>query len=710
MVSVLDWLGRASNALAGFLSIVSQAANSGDWSTVVNTITTWAQNLSTIIGGKLANLFSPENVAWALTEGRARLVSWIIDKLGGILTEAINNISENMPAIIQGASQYVKDLIPNLITGIENSWTILSNSISFQSAGITNALSNMWDALLVETDMKGKSLSDIMSGVLPAVTNMWNMYSPQIGDALSGVWESIKQAFNRVWDWLMENYGSKEAFSKVIQGMIDNFGEMQSTAVNELFNMLGVASRWIVSFLSGPEVNSAFEDVKDAMSRFGENIGFILGAAITDFYKMAMREMPKIMWATLKWIVDNVPSLAAELLKVAMSIIDVLNETIMGIIKGLILGVVSALGREDWIPSITKFFDDLSRNYRATSKMITDSLDEFARWWNSFSLADMFSNFIRFVGGLVSTVLPEAIEVLSHLPGILVDQVGVSIKRALTDMLTVIQNSLTAMTDSLPGGGLVSDWIRSKFGNMRDAINNVGGSTYDAQERIHMFTEAIGHLNAQYNQLIYNTQTASRSVSGHAADAIVDNTKKIATAANTLDNASVSGLADSMSATTRELQTNMSDMSYTMQSMALQSFTPVGDRVAVGVMTGFSDALPQMRTVFEQMNSQMYDVAEQMMYDVVPHFQMVGNAIADAIGRGFSSSWASVSASINAAVSSTAMYSGGMAAPMSVAGTTSVTNYNNRSVDMNVTINQTTPTSTFDNLRYAQALAQAKIF
>ena len=662
MTSALNWLTQATNSLAGFLSVVSQAATTGDWTTVTTTISTWATNMSTIITDNLRNLFSPENVAWFLTEGRANLVSFVIEKLGGIFTEAINTVSANLPATIQSASQYVKELIPNLITGIENSWNTLSSTISLTSSGLVNAFHGMWDTIQEITNTRGQTITQMVGNLPIAIAAMWEANKSSIRSGSDGLFDIIRESYQTTWEWIKSNIGSRDNFVQLSNSLSDEFSLWYRNAAESAWRTFSELTDKVVAYFTGPEFAASFDSASAVMGKSAEEAAFRLGVIIINFFKDTIKQGVVAAKEMYAYLVDQGPTLLAIGLSLFFKIKAAIDATIIRTISGLIQGILAAFGLTDWIPAVARFFDGLVDNVNRSSNDITTALNRFANWWRSLELGTMLRNFVTFVSNYVTRIMPQTVMLLAQMPGMIIDAAGNVIKEAMINMLTMIQNAIQSILGAIPGMSGYISTIQQMFQGWRDTVDGIGGTTAEATARIEAWRQALLAYNRDLNNLMI--ETGMDNLAGQTAVGARSMARSAATVTESLNkmaNTNISNLAADVSYTTNQLQSSLSDM------------------------------------------------ARTLMTTTTPMFMQLGSAIAGGIASGFDTAWASVAANIQNSVSGVAgMTVAGRAG--GGGGVASITNVNNRSVDMNVTINQTTPTSTYDNLRYAQSLAQAKIF
>jgi tape measure domain-containing protein len=606
MISVISWLTQGAGALTNFMNVASEAVRTGDFSTLSNMIKEGSSTIIRALGELVRSLLSPENVAWALTEGRVNLMIAIKNTLEEIFGGSIDEVSQKIPGWISGAKQYLDEFIPELLNGLSNSWTLLSNEFNISPNGILNAFSTMWD-----------SIAPTISNLPQMIGDAWRDNAPAIQNGISVAWEWIKDQLRRLWNWIETD--GMQGLDTAIRGLISLFS---SGGWNDF-------------------MNEADRSITEAMGAIGELAGKMLVTALFDY----------------------LPSIVAQLLKFVFQLTRLVSNGMNNLISGLIQGMLRIIGMDEAADKVKAFFEGQINATRNAVNFISEALDRFTNFWNSIDITGTFRNFVRLVSEYFSTIFPKWLAGLAQIPEMLLNTASIGIKRALTDMVTVIQNAITSITDNTWGLSGVSDSVRATFQNMRDSINNIGGSLEGQMNAVSNWMENMNQVEQMTADLIRNNGRIVSYGIQQNNRAIQETAKTVEYAASKVNEADLDEFTASINRAQSQLRTQMASSAQVLTGTVGNMFESVGQQIANGIYDGFMSTWP-----------------------------LVADAIQSAIQ--------SVSTPLSTVPSSTP----------NISSTGSVSTVNNKNVNLNVTINQTTSTTPVENLRYAQALANARIY
>jgi hypothetical protein len=663
MMAALDWLARATNNLANFLLVVRDALRTNDFSTLGNMIGNFARSAAEGLSTLFGNLLSPENVTYALVTGKTVLIDFIIRTLSEILTGAINAVSQNLPQWVQNGSTYLRELVPLLIQSLKDSWNTLSNTIQLSGDGLANALGNLWNTIKSISGLESDNVASMIGNLPNQIAAWWTDNLPAIQDGMNSIMNAVINGYNNTWDWIKSNIGSREQFTQLSNDLSVSFQNFYRETVDKGYEMLGNFIGAITTFLTGPQLAAAMKKVQENLGWGAEELGFRIGVIIGDLIETIMVNGRTAVMNFVQLILNEGPSLIAALLSFVESILATLNITILRAIQGLIEGILASLGLTDWIPAVSAFFDGLVRMISENSRMVQDILNNFANWWRSLELGTMLRNFIEFATNFASQVMPRILAIMGRIPELLINMTSVSIKTAMTDMITTLQNAVTAITDNI-GLDSVSNYVRNSFQNIRDSINDLGGPIEAQMDFVRQFNEYVRDIGMQNQQLMQQYGFSNASSTRAMSATIERAATTISKATATVNKADLGEFAQNLSNSQGQMRNALVQISNTLSGEAVSLFTPVGTRIAQGVLDGFLLSMPAVESAMR-------------------------NAL-----DGISS---------NLSLSSSA------ASPSS-RGISSISTVNNKNVMLNLTVNQTAPQSLVENIRYAQALATSRIY
>lgn len=635
LASLLNWLTQTNIALTQFLLTVRDALNSGDFSALTGMFRSFSENIVSRLQETVGSLLTPENVVYALVTGKARLLNFIITTLTDLFINAINYVKENLPTWIQNGSAYLKELVPLLMQSLTESWNTLSGTLSLSADGIVNALSGLWQTVMNIARAESQNIA-ITVGDIP------NMIANKLSENF--LTSSGRAEFIRYFSLFMEE---ARAFSA---NFIDSAYEMMG-------NFVGSVSK----FFTGPELSNAFTTLRIRLGDAAEEIGFRIAIIAADLIKTMIANSKVNFENFVMLILNEGPSLLAAIMSVFVQIEATLRATVLRAIQGLITGILTAFGLTDWIPAINKFFDEMVRDIEMSASAITNALNGFANWWRGLELGTMLRDFTRFVQDYAVTIFPRIVQILAQMPTLLVNMASVSIKTALRDMVTTLQNAITSITDSM-GLSPVSDYVRRTFQIIRDSINGLGGPIQQQVDWLRQFNDYIRETGQQSQQLLTQFGFSNAGATRAVTTSIANSAQTIARATSVVNDSDLGQFAQNLSSAQSSMRNSLSQIASTLSGDAVSLFTPVGIRIAQGILEGFLAALPSIES----------------------HMK---NALS------------SLSSQLSMSASTTTSQ-----------GVSAINTVNNKNVNLSVTINQSTPTNVVENLRYAQALATSRIY
>jgi hypothetical protein len=102
----------------------------------------------------------------------------------------------------------------------------------------------------------------------------------------------------------------------------------------------------------------------------------------------------------------------------------------------------------------------------------------------------------------------------------------------MTDMITTLQNAVTAITDNI-GLDSVSNYVRNSFQNIRDSINDLGGPIEAQMDFVRQFNEYVRDIGMQNQQLMqqygFSNASSTRTMSTTIEKAAITISKATAT-------------------------------------------------------------------------------------------------------------------------------------------------------------------------------------
>lgn len=662
MIAAIDWLTRAANALANFLFVVRDAIRTGDMSRLGSMFKTFGDNVATALGGTLQNLLSPENVAYALVTGKANLINFIITTLTEVFIGALGNIEKNLPTWVQNSASYMSRLVPLLLEELRTSWETLSSTLVLSASGILNALDGVWNTIKTVTGTETDTTAGLAGNLPNAVAAMWIENAPAMRAGMEAIMAEVRNGYYNTWEWIRTNIGSREQFIALSSDLGTEYANFSREVANKSNDMLSEFVANIVSFLTGPNIASAMRQVRDDLGFAAEELFFRLGVIMVDLTKTAVKNQVTGLTNTLMTVINDLPQLLAGIFAVFEQIETTINVTVLRSIQGLITGIISALGMTDWVPAIDKFFDDTVQNIEESSRKMMESLNNFSNWWRSLELGTMLRNFTQFTFDFATNVMPQVVAAMARLPELLISLTSSIIKTALTDMITTLQNGITAITDRMNLGS-VSQFVRESFQNIRDGIADIGGPMQQQMDFINEYNELLRQIGRENAQLMQQYGFTNASAATAANNTIARTATTIAKASATVNKSDIGEFAQNLNNAQGQMRTALVNIANTLSGEAVSLFTPVGTRIAQGVLDGFLASMPYVESAMR--------------------------SALDGISGSLSLS--------------------GAAAPTS-RGVSSISTVNNKNVMLNLTVNQTTPTTLVENIRYAQALATSRIY
>lgn len=718
-----------------YISIKNFISNiiAGGWEGAIARIKDFFSGLGATIAEQFGEngFLSPSNLANLVSGGRDRLYTFILQTIRG----GIDKIRENMPEIVAYFSAFLGTLMDNLSGLLATAW----GWISQDSTGLISSIGALLRTAGEEISKRMPDIGNLFSNLPSMISDAWANNSPAIMNGINVLWTFIKDQLGKVWNWISTD------------GMV-----LLDQALQVLFALLDSAIKGLLGMFSGDTFNNLFAEIESslvtALGAVGDLLGRMLYVAVTEY-------LPKLSEA----IYSYVPALGAVLLKIGIQLSNAVTNMLYSLVSGIIQGILRMMGLDEYADKVKKFFDNLIGQNREMVAKIATMLDAFTNFWLRIDILGTFSNFVNFVKDFIANGLPVLLQSLGAIPGLLVTMVSAKLNEALTGLVNTIESTINNIVSSLSLGSGVKNMFGNLFQGLRDNINGVTSTTAEAASAIHDWYSTLTSADSEWLQkargiLQFDSATQKTSTTTDKLANSVDKTSQAlstsnyeiyaqklstvsaATATLANDTSFLTELMKSMGGETasamRNINTTIASTDFAKSTATVtETMAQLGANSAkqfvtqfTGVITGTGRVamIDSIRVAFDSM------VAQLNSGIVYSKFYTVGQTIAQGIMAGLNANLTGVIqiiysrlgiagivqnistlqtqvTTLQQQVAALTPDGGGGGGGGGGAKNISTT-VNQKTVNMEVTINQTTPTDTVNNVRYAQALAASKIY
>lgn len=643
----LTFLGNLISGIAQFVSVVATAFKTGDYSA----ISTWFTGFWQVIKNSVANLFStvfsPEN----MVNTRVRITNALLK----MLQTAIQGVADSIPNIATWFSKFIT-LLEKVFTG--------EGTVQFETSGVLSAINNLFTAIWTEMTNRLPNLVTVMESLPEKIGAAWEINSPKMSAAISRFWnQKLIPAIGQLWKWL-------EA----------NGGKAMKMAADAIIN-------WIGSPSFDNVVASVLQGLSNALGAIARSLVHLLPTLLFDLLPALMSALDVLMQRLMTWVSTA------------------LNSTV----GGLLAGILDNMGLKEWGTSVVSYFDGVN-------KRLNEGADK--NIWKINAQSDAWRHYRRVIE--TTTLSNEEFRKVEQQMFTDMD----NINKGMYVFYDVAPKAFTAPTaqlnkwdtglNNLDSGlgdvnGSVKDFGRDAKGAFQEAYSGATGTGTAVRAIGTNAASGFGAFMTQAGYAITKAQTFREKVGVMGTDT----TTALGKVAGSFD---TNDLFSKLTGIYTELGRYGTAAAFAWGDKFKAYFLDplTAKQIETAIMWSLSSATANIKldTNFNMnLRSIGYFIAKGIADAITSNQNSIATAIKNSLGVSkILGDIASLTTRMTNAERSITAIQMGRSRSAGYGGDNGGNVDNSKNVTLYVTINQSTPTAVTDNIRYAQALALAKIF
>ena len=705
---------------------------SGGWDGAITRVSAFFGGLGETIMAQFGEngFLSASNLANLVSGGRDRIYTWILTTI----RTGIDLATQNMPEIIAYLTTFLRVVAANFSGLLSTAWSW----VSVDSTGIIASVTNLFRTMGDEVSKQLPAVGDWFSSLPQRISDAITANAPAVMTGIGTLWQFIKDEVGKIWTWV--DTEGMIILDKALRGI----GDTAVKAVNGIIGMF-----------SSETFNNVFGELETSAIGAVESIGNTIGRMLVVFFRDYAPKISAAVWELL-------PQLLAVLTKLAIQVTDGIRNIIYGAVSGLLQGILNSLGFTEQAEQVKAFFDNMISMNRESVRQIATALDSFANFWRTIDILGTFNNFTRYVKDYVTNYLPTILQSLGAIPSLLVQMVSASLGDALNGLVNTIESTINGVMRSLNIAQGMQDWVGGVFKGVRGKIEDAFTSSGEAESAVRQWYDSMmGALTQNYDQVngivqfknatdqsAQSTDKLANSVDAVTRSMSASNYNIYANGLNNVNNSTVA-LTNNASALTQMMADMGSQTTFALKSIGdtaatadygkatddiLKKMSTMGQSAGATFVTSFATVMTgsgknaMTNAMLTALDSVVTTLNSGTLYT---RFYTVGQTIANGIMAGINANLTGILqtiynrfdisginnniSSLQSQVTTLQSQVAALQRPSSVGGGVpslgfNSTVVNNKNVQLDVTINQTTPTDTVNNIRYAQALAASKIY